>query len=643
MALRRDVLQAFAELQLRAIDPEPAPLLDDPAAVSNEVVAYLNGVPHLVAEGFGLALDQIDWKARADFRLSFAQLDLTDRRSVLERIAADALGQTLLTMLGRASWLVLYSREPARRRVGFSLPPDLPPPTDVPSPGTAASLRHTYDVCVVGSGAGGSVVAARLASAGRDVLLIDEGSWVSPKDYSTRDDRALSQLYRDSGIQPALPALDYIPRRHGFGFMTVLQARVFGGGPVVNNAIHLPITRERWSQWRGDFSFPVDWPDLEAALSRVETDLGVSTAEMRRAEGARSAAFEAGAGRLNLTVQDLPLSVLDCLGCGGCNAGCRFGRKTGGPHDHRPAGQPSSYLQRAVEARCAIRPGLRAVSLAADLLSRRAAALKCQDLTNGGREVRVKARKFVIAAGPIASSRILRDSLFQVLSPVGHHMAANVVSPVFAELPEDIAPGRNNPGIQMCVFVDQGGRLLESWFHYPGSLAAALPQWLEEHAAVMKAYKRLAVCAVVVPTANNGELGPTNNVVLSLSEEELTQMKEGMVQVAEAFFAAGASRVLPGTSFPLQINSATKEADEAALRGRVTGQADLTLSTAHLQGGNALGRDALRSVVSPDFHLYDFDNVFVADSSLFPAGCERNPQMTTMALAHLAADRILAT
>jgi choline dehydrogenase-like flavoprotein len=42
--------------------------------------------------------------------------------------------------------------------------------------------------------------------------------------------------------------------------------------------------------------------------------------------------------------------------------------------------------------------------------------------------------------------------------------------------------------------------------------------------------------------------------------------------------------------------------------------------------------------VSPNFTLYDFNNLFVADASLFPAGCGVNPQMTTMALAHLAAE-----
>ena len=295
MALRQDVLRAFAELQLRAIDPAPAPLLDDPTAVAADVVTYLSGAPHLVAEGFGLALDQIDLRARTAFGLPFAKLELPGRRSTLDLVAGDELGQTLLTMLARASWLVIYSREPARRRVGFTRSLDLPPPADVPSP-DAAGLDRTYDVCVVGSGAGGSVVAARLAAEGRDVLLIDEGAWVNPKSYSARDDRALNQLYRDSGIQPALPALDYIPRRHGFGFMTVLQARVVGGGPVVNNAIHLPIKKERWSQWRNDFSFPVEWADLEAALARVGRDLGVSTSEMKRAQGFRSTAFETGAG-----------------------------------------------------------------------------------------------------------------------------------------------------------------------------------------------------------------------------------------------------------------------------------------------------------------------------------------------------------
>ncbi|HUM02613.1 MAG TPA: GMC family oxidoreductase, partial [Thermoanaerobaculia bacterium] len=569
----------------------------------------------------------------------FATRPLDRREAVLSKLWNDTLWHDVVSLVARVSWLVIYSRDPARRQVGFSLPPNLPATVDLPAP-APASLDAFYDVCVIGSGAGGALVAARLAEAGRDVLLVEEGPWVSPKDHPVRDDRALALLYRNSGLQPAWPEAGHVFKKHGVSFITVLQGRLVGGGPTVNNAIHLPIEKSRWTTWRDDFDFPVDWPDLAKSLQTVATDLGVSTIEMRNAMGERSKEFEAGARVLNLRVQDLPLSIRGCVGCGGCNVGCRFGLKTGGLHGPRPEGAVRSYLERALAAGVHVRSNLRAVRFEPEFLTRRIAAAVCRDGTQGNREVAVKARSFVLAAGPIASSKILRKSAFQILSPVGKGVSANVVTPVFALLDHEIPPGEKNPGVQMCVFVDQGGRLLESWFHYPGSLAAALPGWLRDHADVMKAYRRLAICAAVVPTGTHGEIGLGGDLVLSLSDAELAQMKEGVLGIADAFFASGAEAVFPGTMRPFTIRSAHRDEDKAAFRKLVAGPADLVQSTAHPQGGNALGRSAAKSVVSPEFHLFDFDNLFVADTSLFPAGCYRNPQMTTMALAHLAVPHI---
>ena len=639
MSSRPEILGAFIELQLSCLSPAGAPVIDDSEVVASEVFAYLGSVPGVLTDAVGVILDQIDATSRVVAGGPFATRPLDRREAVLNRLWDDELWHDLVSLVARVSWLVIYSRDPARSQVGFSLPPNLPAPVDLPPP-PPASLDVGYDVCVIGSGAGGALVASRLAEAGRNVLLVEEGPWVSPKDHPVRDDRALALLYRNSGLQPAWPELGRVFMKHGVSFITVLQGRVVGGGPTVNNAIHLPIEKGRWTTWRNDFDFPVDWPDLENGLQTVATDLGVSTNEMRNAMGERSKKFEAGARALPLRVADLPLSVRECVGCGGCNVGCRFGLKTGGLHGPRPAGAVRSYLERALAAGVRVRSNLRAVRFEPKFLTRRVAAVVCRDGTGGNREVAIKAQSFVLAAGPIASSKILRKSAFQILSPVGKGLSANVVTPVFALLDHEIPPGEKNPGVQMCVYVDQGGRLLESWFHYPGSLAAALPGWLRDHASVMKSYRRLAVCAAVVPTGNHGEIGLGGDLVLSLSDAELAQMREGVLSVADAFFASGAEAVFPGTMRPFTIRSNHQDEDRAAFLKLVAGPADLVQSTAHPQGGNALGRSAARSVVSPDFHLFDFDNLFVADTSLFPAGCHRNPQMTTMALAHLVATHI---
>ena len=45
-----------------------------------------------------------------------------------------------------------------------------------------AAPFHECELLVIGSGAGGATTAALLAEAGRDVLIVEEGSWVAQGD-----------------------------------------------------------------------------------------------------------------------------------------------------------------------------------------------------------------------------------------------------------------------------------------------------------------------------------------------------------------------------------------------------------------------------------------------------------------------------
>lgn len=630
----QDVHVAFVEAQLRALAPEPAPLLDDPRAVAGETATLIAGMPPLISVAFHETLDLVSTAAFLHHGRAFEALSVADRTAVIERLERTEPWSQALTIVESLGSLVIHSRPAARALLRFRAPEA--EPIDSPEP-ARPDLDAEHDVCVIGSGAGGAVAAWRLAAEGKRVLVLEAGAWRNPRDLSARDDRALLDLYKHAGAQPGWPTLDRIFRPSGLAMVNVLQAQVVGGGPTVNNAIHLPMTEETWRRWRDDEGFPVEWDALHRAQLRVHEELGVNVDEVVTASGARARGIQEAAMALRHVVQELPVTVRDCIGCGGCNVGCRYGRKTAGLHGPRPAGAPASYLERALAAGAAVAPHVEAHAF------RRTGDGRARSLSvrDRGVEREVRARSYVLAAGPVASSRILQHSGL-VGSPVGRRMSANVVTPVTALFPEPIAadPARPDPGLQMCYFVGRRGKLLETFFHYPGSLAVAMPKGLREHARVMRGYDRMAVCGVVVPTVNEGAAEPLDTIKLSLTSGEFGRMVQGIEQIAELFFEAGASEVIPATRHAVSIRRASATSDVNDLRRALRGPADLALATPHPQGGNAMRRGA-DGVVDESFRVRGLANVSVADASLFPAGCDVNPQNTVMALAHLAAERAL--
>ncbi len=650
-------LAALAEVQLRALKPEPQPILDDPQAVAQDLLSYLESVPKIIRSVVADVIRLLDTASLATHFKAFHDLSGAERTALLREASQTSLSHSLVSIVSGLGWLVIYSREKPRAFIGFKRAGADQPAVDVPEP-APAPLDVEYEVCVVGSGAGGSVVAARLAEAGKNVLVADAGAWISPSRLSRRDDQGLATLYRNGGVQPALPTLADVLEPGGSALINVLQAEVVGGGPYVNNAIHLPMEREAWQRWRSKYGFPIDWAPLLAAMDRAKGDLAVDGLEASRTAGERSEAF-AGAVR-GLTggaaasfpwpVETLPVSLWECLGCGGCNLGCPYGRKIGGLHDAAPVSgkpHPSSYFMRAVRAGARVRSRLKAVHFERKLFGS-AAALVATDLTSG-KTVRVRAKEFVLAAGPIASSRILHQSAvrhFFEPNPIGRNLAANVVTPVYAILDRSMSanPAHPDPGLQMCYFVNpRDGRLLETYFHYPGSIAVSLGAGPTEHARVMREYDRLASCGVVVPSDDIGTVDALGVLTMNLTDRQFDLLVKGIADIARIFFAAGAREVMPAyrTRSPVVLEKDDVGQAESILRKELGGPDGLGLATSHPQGGNALREGRTHGVVSKDFTVYGVENLFVADASVFPAGCGVNPQLTVMGLAHLAADRVL--
>src|SRR6266581_1565901 len=92
---------------------------------------------------------------------------------------------------------------------------------------TGADITRDYeeraDACVIGSGAAGAVMAARLAEMGARVVLLEEGGLYTRNDFDLQEATAYPRLYQEKG-QRATADLA----------ITVLQGRCVGGGTTVN-------------------------------------------------------------------------------------------------------------------------------------------------------------------------------------------------------------------------------------------------------------------------------------------------------------------------------------------------------------------------------------------------------------------------
>src|SRR5688500_3943547 len=128
--------------------------------------------------------------------------------------------------------------------------------------------RLATEVLVVGSGAGGAVTAARLASSGRQVLVVEEGPWFDPDEHEPFSLPEMVAKYRHRGPQVAL----------GNPAVALGEGRCVGGSTEVSGGLlHRPADylAEEWQARYDSDGFGAG--HLGHYAGQVEAELGVST------------------------------------------------------------------------------------------------------------------------------------------------------------------------------------------------------------------------------------------------------------------------------------------------------------------------------------------------------------------------------
>jgi choline dehydrogenase-like flavoprotein len=199
-------------------------------------------------------------------------------------------------------------------------------------------------------------------------------------------------------------------------------------------------------------------------------------------------------------------------------------------------------------------------------------------------------------------------------------------------------------GVQMARYIDGDDYLLETLYNPPMTFAVALPGWFEHHAARMQAYGRFASAGVLIGTEANARVKRTpflrntfGPVDYKMTDADLGKMKRGIARMAHLYFAAGAEAVYPATFADHEMTrdrfASRPDEIQRFIDDCIKKPEDLTLSSAHLQGGNAMSDDRAIGVVDSHFRVHGYENLYVCDASVFPTTIRINPQLTIMAMA----------
>jgi choline dehydrogenase-like flavoprotein len=488
--------------------------------------------------------------------------------------------------------------------------------------------EKSFDVVIVGSGAGGGTVAKELAPLCREgvrIAVLEWGPKLREAEYTGREAEMAEKLYFDNG--------GFLTRDRA---MTLAFARAYGGSTVVYTGTSLPLPEEVLSRWG---VLGLEHADLQRRSEKYLTENNVHLLEEDRINDNNRFFFDA-CRKLGYRVEQFPVNVKGCQGSGLCNLGCPNAAKQGTNRVQLPVAEAAGV---EVITNCKV-----------ERIGDRECVATVTNPPFGepsrwppGR-YRIRARAVVVTAGAVNSPALLLRSRLPVRLPaLGRYFTAHPALILVGEHDRPITNFYGHPKSYYCDhFVESAKFLLETCMYFPFTTAKNLIGFGAGHAEMMARMDRMQMILVLAvdPTLaeNRVTVDSAGDPVVHyrFTDEVLDALVESQRVAARIFFASGCRRVHApaGASFFVTANQAERLDElinrEAFKLGKVS------ISSAHLMGGCRMGTDPATSVTDAWGQVHGVPWLFVADASLFPMCSEINPYITIMALADRVAERV---
>ena len=516
----------------------------------------------------------------------------------------------------------------------LAAPPAIEKPLSVRQPASGEDeMLIEADVCVVGSGAGGGVIAGTLAESGKQVCVVEMGGYYDQPDFDGLELSAYERMYLNGG---PFPTAD--------GQVTIQAGSALGGGTVINwtNSLRThPWVREQWAR---DFGLEgVDGAEYDRHLDAVMGRLGVNDrcSDLNGPHSRLRDACDQLSYDFRLTHRNTDPETYDPELAGFMGYGDVTGSKqsTARTYLADANGRGADLVVHCRVERILVEDG-------------RAAGIEGTYAAPDGTVARVvvRAPQVVVACGSIESPALLLRS--QIGGPaVGRHLRlhpTSAISGLYAEA-QDPWWGAPQAGLshEFADLEDGYGFLVECPHHTTGLFGAATP-WLSgrRHKEMMLDFPRGATFINLTRDRGEGQvtIDAAGNAVMQypLSDElDVRNMRHGLAELIRLHETAGAERIIAlARKDPIWDRGDDIDAYAERISGGSLAPHEQAIFSAHQMGTCRMGTDPESSVAGPWGELHDVKGVWIGDASAFPTASGVNPMISIMALAHRTAEAI---
>jgi len=593
-----------------------------PAQLVNRVDRYLTRLPATSRLALRAGMLSLAAASYLTTGRSLTRLDPGQREQVLRRVAAinpdagaalEAMKVIVLLANGADSYAPeLLSRaqehDAARPDAALTI-----------TNSTESSSVVTTDVVIVGSGAGGAMVARTLARAGFDAVVLEEGRrWTVEEFRTTHPIDRYAGLYRGAGATIAL----------GRPSVVLPIGRAVGGTTVVNSGtcFRPPLSVQR--RWRDEFGLGLADPDrLAGHLDDVEHTLHVAPVPLE-IMGRNGRLLLDGAKSLGWRAAPIPRNAPGCEGCCQCAIGCPRNAKFG------------VHLNALPQA-CAA--GARIVSQARveRVLHQHGRARGVRARRPDGTALDVLADTVIVAAGATETPGLLRRSGLGGHPRLGRNLALHPATVLAGRFEDDVVAWRGVlQSAAVHEFHESDGVLIEATSTPPGMGSMVFPGYGAELLGWLDRAPQVATFGAMVADRGVGSVSSAHGETLArynIDRADIAKLLVALEAMGRLLFAAGAVEVLTGLPDATTVTSLPALQDVL----RRCNPRSLHLAAFHPTGTAAAGADEQLCPVDETGRLRGVEGVWVADASILPSCAEVNPQLSIMALALAVADEVV--